>query len=70
MDILLRQQVFSGHARLIFDKGNGILMVFSLERKGRGHHLERNVGTHVQPIVVSVPEVRHGANDFKPETIQ
>ena len=45
-------------------------MVFSLEREVRGHYLERDVGTHVQPIVVAAAEVRHAANDFKPDAIQ
>src|SRR5438105_2738306 len=53
MNILLRQLVLGSHARLIFDKGNRVLVVFSLNRKGHRHHRERDVATHIQPHVVT-----------------
>ena len=35
VDVFLGQQVLSGHARLIVDVGNRVLVVFSLERESR-----------------------------------
>ncbi len=69
VNIILRQLMLSGHARLIFDKGNRVLVVFSLDRKRRGHYLERNVGAHVQPQIVAMAQMRHAANDFEPESV-
>src|SRR5205085_12328694 len=70
MNILLRQLVLGGHARLVFDKGNRVLVVFSLNQKGHRQHRERDVATHIQPYVVTAAEVRHAANDFEPEPVQ
>src|SRR5258708_38665065 len=49
MDVVLRQQVLRGHARLIFNVRDGVLVVLSLDREIRGHHLEGDVASHVQP---------------------
>ena len=70
VDILLRQQVLGGHARLIFNERNGVLVVFSLEREVRGHHRKRDVAAHVEPGIVAASEMRHAADDFEPDAVQ
>src|ERR1700731_438370 len=62
--------MFGGGAGLIFNKRNGVLVIFSLEREVRCHHGERDVATHIQPSVVAAAEVRQGANHLEPEAVQ
>src|SRR4051794_37214457 len=53
MNVILCKLVFGGDARLIFDKGNRVLMIFALYWEGRPHYLEGNVATHIEPHVVA-----------------
>ena len=70
MDFFPCQQVFSGHARLIVDQGDGILVVLTLKREVGRHHLEGNVAAHVGQVFVTPADALHGTDDLKSDAIE
>ena len=65
-----RHQMLGRYYRLIFDEGNGVLMVLALNGETRRHHREGNVAAHVQPHVVATAEMGHAPYRFKAASIQ
>src|ERR1700683_1162352 len=55
---------------LIFNNRNGVLVVFSFDRKVRSHHLKRDVAAHIQPRIVAPAEMRRAADHFETDSVQ
>ncbi len=69
-NFILRQQVLVGHAGLVVDEGDGILVVLALERKQSRHHPKGKIAAHVGGVVVTASHALHRANHFERDVIQ
>src|SRR5215469_4780045 len=69
VNFALSDQVVGGDQGLIFDEGDRVLVILSLEGKAGSHHREWNVAAHVEPVVVAATQVREAANDFKAHAV-
>src|SRR5215475_10259665 len=69
VNLVFREKMLRSHARLILDEGNGVLVVLTLDGEIRGHDLERNIATHVEPVVVASAQMRNAADDLETDSI-